>query len=199
MAELWSDYTDMLITGMDKRVGSKYKLSLRSLLADPTKYATQQNIQITMGNMREDVDKYIDERVKALADEQKDLDDAASKADSITRQLGQSITSQARQNNVPVIKPVTIDRDMAREERVYIDTVDNGVISLVQKLVLSSMLIADLSARYKDYNIGSWLFSGNKNYMLSVYMPNSTLLALETSRAELDNLLTSASNFIKGL
>lgn len=199
MAELWSDYTDMLINGIDKQVGSKYKFSLRALLTDPTKYAAQQNVQMAIDNMKEDVDNYIDGRVKALADEQRSLDDAASKADSITGQLGRSISLQAKQNNVPMIKPVTVDRDTAREETIYIDAVDNGVASLVQKLVSSSMLVADLSVSYKNYTVGSWLFSGSKNYVLSVYMPDSTLLALEASRSEINNLLTSASNFIKGL
>jgi hypothetical protein len=125
--------------------------------------------------------------------------DQTSKADSITKQLSQNITSQARQNNTPVIRPVTMERDATREERLYIDAFDNSVISLVQRLVASSMLVADLGAAYKEYKIGSWLFSGNKNYLLSVYMPDNTLLSLETSRAELDNLLAAASDFIKGL
>ena len=199
MAELWSDYTDMLITGIEKQAGTKFRLSLRSLLEDPTRYAAQQNIQITIDNMREEADKYIDEKIDALTEEQKNLDDAASRADSTTKQLGQNIISQARQNNIPVVKPVTIERDATKEERLTIDTFDNSIMSLVQKLVASSTLVADLGGSYKKYSIGSWLFSGSKNYLLSVYMPDSTLLLLETSRAELDNMLASASSFIKGL
>ena len=61
------------------------------------------------------------------------------------------------------------------------------------------MLIADLSTAYKEYSFGSWLFSGNKDYVLSVFVPDSSLLMLEASRAELDGLLASASSFIKGL
>ena len=68
MADLWSDYTDMLIAAIDKQLGSKYKFSLQALLTDPTKYAAQQNMQITIENMKEDVDKYLDERAGALAD-----------------------------------------------------------------------------------------------------------------------------------
>jgi hypothetical protein len=199
MAELWSDYTDMLVTGIDKQIGAKYKFSLRSLLTDPTKYATLQNVQTAIDNMKEEVNSYIDAKANALDDEKKGLDDAAAKVDSITRQLGQSINSQARQNNAPVIRPVMIERDTTKEENIYVDSIDSSVVALVQKLVLSSTLIADFSAKYKDYTIGSWLFSGHKNYMLNVYMPDNTLLSLEMSRAELGNLLDSASNFIKGL
>jgi hypothetical protein len=199
MAELWSDYTDMLIKGIDKQIGSKYKFSLAALLTNPNRYAAQPNVQISIDNMREDVDKYIDDKAKAMADEQKNLDDAASKADSITGQLGRSISVQARQSNIPMIKPVTMDRDTDREETIYVDAIDNGVSALVQKLVSASILVADLSASYKNYSIGSWLFSGSKNYVLNVYMPDSALLALEASRLEINGLLQLASSTIKGL
>ena len=199
MAELWSDYTDLLITEIDKGIGTKYKFSLKALLSDPTKYMTQPNIQIAISNMKEDVDNYFNGKIKALAEEQKNLDDAASKADSITGQLSRNIVSQARQANVPVIKPVAIERDMARDMNIYINTVDNDIMSLIQKLVLSSVLVADLSTSYNNYKIGSWLFGGNRNYRLNVYMPDSPLLMLDASRAELNNLLMSASDFVKGL
>jgi hypothetical protein len=199
MAELWSDYTDMLISGIDKQLGGKYKFTLAGLLSNPNKYATQANVQMSIDNMKEDVEKYIDERVKALADEQKDFDDAASKADAVTGQLSRSISIQAKQSNIPMIKPITMDRDTDREETIYIDTVDNGVTSLVQKLVASATMVADLSTTYKNYNIGSWLFSSSKNYVLNVYMPDSALLALEASRLEIEGLLNLASSTIKGL
>jgi hypothetical protein len=199
MADLWSDYTDMLIAGIDKQFSSKYKFSLRALLTDPTKYASQQNVQVTIDNMKEEADKYLDDRVTALGAEQKDFDDAAAKADSISGQLARSITMNAKQNNVPVITPVAVDRDMTREKRVYIDTIDSSVTMLIEKLAASSMLIANLSTTYKEYTFGSWLFSGNKDYVVSVFVPDSSLLMLEASRIELDGLLLSASSFIKGL
>jgi hypothetical protein len=199
MADLWSDYTDMLISGIDKQIGSKYKFSLRSLLTDPTKYAAQQNVQITIENIKEDVDKYLDEKAGAMVEEQKALNDEAAKADSITGQLNRSITMNAKQNNVPIIKPAAMDRDPAREKKIYINTIDGSVTALIEKLVASSMFIADLSTAYKEYGFGSWLFSGNKDYVLGVFVPDSSFLLLESSRMELDGLLASASSFIKGL
>jgi len=172
---------------------------LRALLTDPSKYAARQNIQISLDNLKEDADKYIDGKAKALEDEQKSLDDLASKADSITGQLARSISLQAKQNNVPMIRPVNVDRDTNREVTVYIDAIDNDVTTLVQKLAASSTLIADMGTSYKNYNIGSWLFSGSKNYVLSVYMPDSEIFALDASRSEIDGLLAGASSFIKGL
>ncbi len=199
MADLWSDYTDILITEIDKQIGSKYKFSLRSLLTDPTKYAAQQNVQITIENVKEDVDKYLDDKAGTMAEEQKALNDEAAKADSITGQLNRSMTMNAKQNNVPIIKPAAMDRDPTREKRIYINTIDGSVTALIEKLVASSMFIADFSTAYKEYSFGSWLFSGNHDYALSVFVPDNPILLLEASRAELDGLLLSASNFIKGL
>ncbi len=199
MADLWSDYSDLLITGIDKQFGSKYKFSLRALLTDPSKYAMQPNVQITIANMKEDVDKYLDGKAAALTAEQKDLEDQAAKADSVTGQLTRSITMNAKQSNVPVIKPLTVNRDPTKEKTIYIDSVDGSVNALVEKLVASSLMVADLSTTYKDYKFGSWLFSGNKDYVLNVFVPDSPYLMLESSRIEIDALLLSASSFIKGL
>jgi len=199
MAEMWSDYTDMLIAEIDKSIGSKYKFSLKALLTDPSKYMSQQNIQVTIANMKEDVDSYFSEKAKGMVEEQRSLEDAASKADSMTGQLGRSIVTQARQGNVPVIKPVAVERDLTKEMTIYINAIDNDILSLIQKLMLSTVLVADLSTSYNNYRIGSWLFSGNKNYRLNVFMPDSPLLMLEASKAEIGNLLASALDFVKGL
>ena len=63
----------------------------------------------------------------------------------------------------------------------------------MEKLVLSSMFIVDQSTVYKNYSFGSWLFSGSRGHVLSVFVPDSTFLVLEASRAELDGLLEAAA------
>lgn len=199
MAELWSDYTDMLISGMDKQINTKFKVSLRDLVTDPSKYSSQQNIQMTISNVKEEVNRTIDSKIAAMAESEKVIDDAGARADALTGQISQSITVQARQNGVPIIKPVAVDRDLAREERVYVDTMDQGVTSLIQRLSASSTLIADTTTTYKSYRIGEWLFSGAKNYVLRVYMPRNSVVSLEASRGELGALLDAASDFLKGV
>ncbi len=199
MADLWSDYSDGIIKNVDKQIGVKYKLTLRSLLMDPSKYVSQPNIQMTIENLKEEVGKYFDGRVNEMEVEKKAFEDAAMRSDALTGQLSQSISIQARQNNVPMIKPVAVERDTDEEEKIYIDSVDNSVIALVSKLVLSSLLIADFTTTYGNYKAGEWLFSGHKNYVLSVYMPSNGYLQLQSSRDEIIALLDTASGFIKGL
>jgi hypothetical protein len=199
MADLWSDYSDGVMKNIDRQISTKYKLTLRSLLTDPSKYVSQQNIQITIDNLKEEVQNYADGKAKDMVAEKKAFEDATMHSDALTSQLGQSIAMQAKQNKVPMIKPVAVDRDTTKEERIYVDSVDSGVSALVEKLVSSSVLIADFSAAYGKYKVGEWLFSGSKNYVLAVYLPANSYLLLQSSRDELIGLLDAASGFIKGL
>ncbi len=199
MAELWSDYTDGILKNLDKQVSMKYKLTLRSLLTDPAKYASQPNMHMTIENLKEEVHNYVEGRVKEMGAEKKAFEDALMRADAVTSQLGQSIVIQARQNNVPIIKPVTLDRDTDDDERIYIDSVDNNIIALLNKLVMSAMLIVDSTTTFGNYKVGEWLFSGHRHYVLVAYLPSNSYVLLQQSQDELINLLNTASSFIKGL
>jgi hypothetical protein len=196
MADLWSDYSDALIADIDAKLGSKYKMSISDLLTDPSKYAGNDNIQTTIKNMRSDVDFYIDDRLAKMADERKLLEDSVFKANSITTQLAQNISMQAKQYKVPVIKPVMIDRDDTDDVVIYVDAVDAPLLALVDKLSSSAMFIADYTYSYKQSKIGSWMFSGTGNRILSVFLRPSDVLSLENSKAELDGIFDSAAAFI---
>lgn len=193
MADLWSDYTDSLINEIDDGLGTKYKMSVRRFLTDPRKYANQEGISITVNNMHEDVDNMIDEILKDYTDEQKVLTDNAMKADSMTKQLSQTLVLQAKQNKLALVTPVLIERDETLDERIYINSVDNGTLALVERLVNTSTFVADLGYMYKTYKIGSWLFGGReKNYILTVYVPPSEVLDIENSKTELDEMFNDA-------
>jgi hypothetical protein len=196
MADLWSDYSDALIADIDAKIGSKYKMSIRDLLTDPTNYADDPNVQTTIKNMKSDVDFYIDDRLAKMPDETKTFEDNVFKANSITTQLAQNISMQAKQYKVPFIKPVMIDRDDARDVVVYVNSVDQSLLALVDKLSSSATFIADYTYNYKQSKIGAWLFSGSESHMLRAYLPPSDVLSLETSRDELDGILDTAAAFV---
>ena len=199
MADLWSDFTDILIKSMDKEWSGKYRVTLKDLLTDPSKYFAQTNIQVMISNMEQDVNGYIDEKLKNLGDEEKAFEDAAVKADSITKQLMQSISSQAKQYKIPIITPVSVNRDETKDETIYVDAFDGNISALVEKLTASSTLIADFGSEFRNYKMGEWLFSGAKNYVLSVFVPQNNVMLLENSRDEIQSLLEAASDFVKGL
>ncbi|HUY70223.1 MAG TPA: hypothetical protein VMV00_01485 [Candidatus Baltobacteraceae bacterium] len=199
MAELWTDFTDAIISSIDAEAKLDGKIVLRELLTDPAKFAKQPEIQNKIMNVKEAVDGYIDQRIKAMADVQKELDDSMAKADTLSSQLAQSISVKAMQSKVPLIKPVAVDRDITKEERIILNSIDTNVSALIDKLVASSTMVADFSTTYNNHKIGEWLFSGPKNYVISVYLERNQLLLMQGSRAEIDALLDAAANFIKGL
>ncbi|MDE1833001.1 MAG: hypothetical protein KGH58_01120 [Candidatus Micrarchaeota archaeon] len=199
MAELWTDFTDAIISGIDAGAKPGDKITLRELLTDPAKFAKEPDIQNKIKNMKEASDGYVDQRIKEMSSAEKALEDSVAKADTLSAQLGQSISVKAMQNKVPMIKPVAVDRDLTREERILINAIDTNVNALIDKLVSNSTMVADFSTSYKNYRIGEWLFSGPKNYVLSVYLERNELLLMQGSRAEIDALLDAAANFVRGL
>ncbi len=199
MADLWSDYSDEIIKSLDRQISAKYKLTLRGFLTDPTKFAVTPNIQTTIENLKEEVNSYIDKKANDMVPEKRAFEDAAMRADALTTQLGQTISVQARQNSIPIIKPILFERDTDEDEHIYVDAVDNGIISLVSKLIASSTYVLDSTAAYGNYKVGEWLFSSSKNYLISVYLPSNGYFVLQTSRDEIIGLLNSASAALKGL
>ncbi len=197
MANPWSDYTDEIISEVDDELGTKYKMSVRRLLAEPTKFMKIDGIGVTVRNMHEDVTNYVDDMLEDMADEQKKFENDVAKAVGITQQLSQNIMMQAKQNKIPFITPAAMERNEAAEEIIYIDNVDSNVLALAESFVKNANLIADFSYNYKDDKIGSWLFDGEKNYMLRVYLPPSQILYLETSKEELENLFKNIEETIR--
>ncbi|MCL4390893.1 MAG: hypothetical protein QW194_01960 [Candidatus Micrarchaeaceae archaeon] len=199
MADLWSDYTDFVIDNIDKSIGKKYKMSLRDLLTDPESFSSDPNIQNTIKSMADDVNAYIDQALSKMSAQKQELDDNLTKADSVTKQLAQSISMQAKQNRVPFIVPVSIDRDDTKEEVISVDSAGSDVLALIEKLAASSTLIADFTTQYDNSLIGNWFFSGPKNYTINVYLPDSDIISMQDSRDELLGLLDAASALIAGL
>ncbi len=199
MADLWSDYTDALLKDIDKSIGEKYDVQIRELLGNLPKYTAKQNIGITISNMKEDANNYIDNALKDMPNETRALDDSMSRVSAITAQLSQNISMQTRQHNVPFIRPLDIIRSTGSDEEIQINTVDDQLMRLVEKMVESSNMVADFSYTFKDYKIGSWLFDRNqKNYILTVFVPQNDALDLENGRQELNDLFDSAANFVRG-
>jgi len=198
MAELWSDYTDMMVGELEATVKSKYNLSLKKLLTNPMQFADDKTVSVKIDNIKEDVNKYLDDVVGQLEEERKALENNAVKSDSLTNQLNQRISLEAKQVNVPVIKPYAVARDETRDEIVYVNSVDSSTLALIDKLTNSSTFVADMTYKYKDYNIGVWFFSGQKNYVVSVALEPNPVLNVEGSRTELNMLIDNAKEILKG-
>ena len=200
MAELWSDNADVIIKNVDKDLKARYKFSLSEFLTNPADYASVPNIAITVSNMKEYVDDFGSGLLEGLdEDEKKKLDDDAMKCDAVTSQIAQAIKAEARQSKIPIIKPSTVLRDEGKEEVIYVKGASGDILGLVGRLVDSSLMIADFTRQYKNYQIGEWLFSGNKNYVLRVSLDPNPYLNIEASMNEINGLLDAAADYLKSL
>jgi hypothetical protein len=197
MAEFWSDYADNVITDVDTELGNKYgKMNLRKFLSNPAKFADQPDFQTAAQGMRKETNAFIDGLLDGLQKERRDLDNALAKADSITTQITSNISMQAKQNKVPMIKPVFIERDQTRDVAIYIDNMDSSVLGLIEKLSADCTYISDNTATYSDKKIGEWLFGGRKSYILRVFMPNNQAMALQDAKSEINGLFDIAMEFV---
>ena len=198
MAELWSDYANGVISDIDADLGNKFgKLNLRKLLSDPTKFAAQPNVVSDAQKIKTATQDYFDDILDNLSDDKKRLDVDLAKADSVTSQLAGNISMQAKQNKLPIIKPALIERDLSRDVIIYIDSVDSGVTSLVEKLAANSMYVADNTVAYKGRKIGAWVFGGRKTHVLRVFLPQNQVVMLEGARDEINGLFDIAMNYLK--
>ncbi len=198
MADLWSDYTDSLLKDMDNQSKNKFSAPIYDVLSNLDKYTAQPNISTTLANMREYANTYIDGLLKNMPKEVKALDDSVAKADAITRQLAQNISMQSKQHDVPLIRPFSFTRDDAEDEIIELDTVDDQAIKLMEKLVTRSNVVADFSYQFKDKAVGSWLFGGEKNYLVNVHMPANNAMSLELARSEIGTLFQAALDYLRG-
>ncbi len=198
MAELISDYTQSLLKDMDKEAGDRFAIPISDAINNLDKYASRPDIGVTISNMKEYANKYIDNALGSIPKEARDMEDDLSRADSMTRQFAQNLSMQAKQHGVPIIKPYNVTRDTAREEIIELDSVDDQTMKLVERLVMKSDLVADFSYSFKDKTIGSWLFSGAKNYLVNVHLSQSDALNLELAREELNGIFDAAARFVSG-
>ena len=196
---MWSDNADVIIKNVDKDIKAKYKFSLSEFLTNPADYASVPNVAITVSNMKEYVDDFGSSLLGGLDEEKKKLDDDAMKCDAVTSQIAQAIKAEARQSKIPIIKPATVLRDENKEEVIYVKDASGDILGLVGRLVDSSLMIADFTRQYENYQIGEWLFSGNKNYVLRVSLDPNPYLNVEASVNEINGLLDAAADYLKSL
>lgn len=182
----WDDQTNQFILQLDKSVlEAKYKMKLYDVLMKPEQYIGRQDAVANITKMRADVDTFFKNAISNLGDEQKRFEGELQKADGIYKTIGDAVKDASTKAKLPFIKPMFITRDTKAEEVIIIEEFADPIEDLVLKLAKSANFVADFSIKYKKYNIGSWFFSGHKNYLLTVNAPTSIILTLERSSGEI--------------
>ncbi len=188
----WSDDTEKMIGDLEGKISEKYSVSLRDLLLKPEEYANKEGINSKIEGIKADVNDYVSQLLTALSTEQETFTKDLDHANAQYQKVNDSISEKSKMSDVPYIVPVAINRNTDYDETIVIDEHDASVDSLIEKLIRVSNYVADISATYKTYKIGAWIFSGSKVYSLAVNPPVSPILAVETAGAEINFRLDMA-------
>jgi hypothetical protein len=194
----WDEQTDMFIADLDTTISKKYNLTLRSLLMNPDKYLNKKGIIDTVNTMKKDIDNYFSELLEGMEDEQHKLETEMEGASAQYTQIDSIISNKSSISRVPYVKPLFISRNTNGEEVIVVEQYTEDLDALIGKLVNGSSYVADISATYKQYHLGSWLFSGAKNYVLTLNPPVSPVLAIENGRITIDSILDDLVNRASG-
>lgn len=190
----WDEQTDGFISDLDETLSKKYGISLRSLLVNPNKYSGKKDLSKAIDGIRGDAATYFSELLDNLKEEQTKLEVELESADAQYREIDSLITNKSAAARVPYIKPLFVSRNPESEETIVIEKYDESLEAFVGKLVNASNYVADMSAVYKQYRLGSWVFSGAKNHVLTINPPASPVLVIENSRNQINDMLNDIEN-----
>ncbi|MGC8671774.1 MAG: hypothetical protein ACP5TJ_02690 [Candidatus Micrarchaeia archaeon] len=191
----WDDQTDSIINDINKTVSKKYYINFRDLLLNPGKYVTQDNFPATFQSIRKEVTAYFENLLEGMKDEQERLSEELDSLTSQYQQIDSVISNKASLSRIPYIKSATIERP-ENEEAITIQSYEPGIEALIGKLISISNYVADISTSYGKSVFGSWLFSGQKNYTLSLQVPDNRVLSIQISRDTINSMLDMIGTLI---
>lgn len=193
----WDDQIDVFISNIDKEVSKLYDLSLREFLLDPEKFANVKDILTKVDKIRASVDDYFNGIKDSLPDEQASFAKALETADAQYNRMDEAISTKAALSRVPYIKPYDVDYNPDVPEEITIEQYNNAADALITKLVNISNYVGDISYAYDKYTIGSWIFSGQKVHIVSIYLPPSIISEITQFNTRLDGLIDYAYQQVK--
>jgi transcription termination factor NusB len=189
----WDAQTDSFVSDLNSVLSKKYSVNFRAMLLNPGAYAGKKDAQAAVDKLRGDVDRYFSQLLDNLKDEQDKLALALEKTTAQYKQVDSMIANKSSALRVPYVRPLFINRNPDNEETIVIEQYDSDLDSFIGKLVSISSYVANISATYKQYYLGSWLFSGPKNYLVAMNPPASPVLAVENGSAIVNGILDRIS------
>jgi transcription termination factor NusB len=190
----WDAQTDSFISDLNAALSKKYNVNFRAMLMNPGAYAGKKDVQASVDKLRGDVDRYFAQLLDGLKDEQEKLNAELEKTTAQYKQVDSMISNKSSVLRIPYVRPLLVNRNPDSEETIVIDEYDSDLDAFIGKLVSVSSYVANISAAYKQYYLGSWIFSGaTKNYVLTMNPPLSPVLAVENGSAIINGILDSIS------
>ncbi len=188
----WDRGTDTFISNIDGDISKTYGISLRDFLLNPEKFASQKDIDQKVKKIIDAVNAYFTNAKNGLKEEQDELAKTLENADAQTTKIDGVIQTKAALSRVPYIKPVMVDINPSNREEIVIDQYNNSVDALIAKLINASNYIADITTTYNNHNIGSWVFSGSRTYVVSINLPESAITAIDDLQSDVDDIMDTA-------
>ena len=188
----WDRGTDTFISNIDGDISKTYGISLRDFLLNPEKFASQKDIDQKVKKIIDAVNAYFTNAKNGLKEEQDELAKTLENADAQTTKIDGVIQTKAALSRVPYIKPVMVDINPSNREEIVIDQYNNSVDALIAKLINASNYIADITTTYNNHNIGSWVFSGSRTYVVSINLPESAVTAIDDLQSDVDDIMDTA-------
>ncbi len=183
----WDDETDGLISSIDAQTSAGPKL--RDFLLNPERFMLKPGAGQLVEKLRSSANTYFDAVYDDMKDEQAKLTQQLESMNAQYIRMKQVIQEKAVSLKVPYITPALINVDRSMREDVTIAQYDSTADQLIGKLISTAKYVADISTKYKEYTLGSWLFSCDRAYILFLDQPRSPLMYLERSRTVINDLI----------
>ncbi len=197
MKKLWSDYAEVIINRVTPSIKAKYNINITDLISNPSKFMNTDSISNTIENIKEDISKSTDQIINSYGAAKSKLEDEMDKAASISDKIKQHINLYAKQNNIPVIKPLFFEVDEQQKETVYIDNSEDSTLKFIEQLISISNVIFLSTIEYNNHIVGEWLFSTpTKNYVLRINIPTNPVYEIESARTEILDYLDSTKEYV---
>ncbi len=192
----WDELTDSFITGIDDTVLKNSDTTLRDVLTNPSKYAKKPDANATLKKMQSAINTYFSEVNNTFSSENDKLNSELESISVIYSKMTSIINEKTESVKIPLITPYTIDIKENNSENIIVDSYNNALEMLIGKLISSSKYVAEVSTKYKDHTIGSWIFSGDKIRIITIKPPESVIIDIENAQSTLNNYLSSFSDEI---
>ena len=190
----WDGQVDAYITDIDDVVSKEYGVSFRDLLANPMKFSGDKKVIDAMPGIKAEVTSYFGNILKSMDEEVQKLNNEMEAATVQYDKIDEIIRIKVAAMKIPYIKPLYVNRNSSNEETILIESYDESLDPFIGKMVNISNYVADVSAGYKNYILGSWIFSGPKNYLLAINQPTSPVLQVETGSNTVNALLSAVES-----
>ncbi len=189
----WGDEFDTFLSDMDDQIRKDYGMSLRDFFLNPDKFSSMVDIDDKIKKIRAYVDEYFSNMMESMHDEVDRFNNALKEEDAKCSKIDEAVSTKAALARIPYVRLNNITPTSTGVEEIGIDDYNNSIDALIAKLINVSTYVSDMSTEYKNYKLGHWMFSGQKNYVLSINMDSSPVIVVENLQSQMNAAFDTAT------